>query len=227
MSTANRILDYAKSNMASFERGGVSSNEIRFFEYGGKKYVLKSPLMVGDNHSPFWRMMKNLFNFTFEKQYTNFESVYNKLKCNPHIPVSTFVAADKEAMVFGFVEGQSWFQDEFPKGKKNAYRLGQYIGYNHQNSYQNCGVVGDENVGKFFSQVFEHMKTYISDYWNSEEKIDKKVSAFYQLLKEHYFESCKYSYQCGDECYEEKEVLIQDPDGYLLRFSETQKGKER
>lgn len=33
------------------------------------------------------------------------------------------------------------------------------------------------------------------------------------------------SYQCGDECYEEKEVLIQDPDGYLLRFSETQKVK--
>ena len=31
------------------------------------------------------------------------------------------------------------------------------------------------------------------------------------------------TYQCGDECYEEKEVLIQDPDGYLLRFSETQK----
>lgn len=33
------------------------------------------------------------------------------------------------------------------------------------------------------------------------------------------------SYQCGDMCYEEKEVLIQDPDGYLLRFSETQKVK--
>lgn len=33
------------------------------------------------------------------------------------------------------------------------------------------------------------------------------------------------SYQCGDVCYWEKEVLIQDPDGYLLRFSETQKVK--
>lgn len=33
-------------------------------------------------------------------------------------------------------------------------------------------------------------------------------------------------YQCGDACYEEKEVLIQDPDGYLLRFSETQKVME-
>lgn len=33
------------------------------------------------------------------------------------------------------------------------------------------------------------------------------------------------SYQCGDVCYEEKEVLIQDPDGYLLRFSQTQKVK--
>ena len=33
------------------------------------------------------------------------------------------------------------------------------------------------------------------------------------------------SYQCDAVCSEEKEVLIQDPDGYLLRFSETQKGK--
>ena len=35
------------------------------------------------------------------------------------------------------------------------------------------------------------------------------------------------SYQCDDVCYEEKEVLIQDPDGYLLRFSETQKEKNK
>ncbi|MBO4927419.1 MAG: VOC family protein [Clostridiales bacterium] len=29
-------------------------------------------------------------------------------------------------------------------------------------------------------------------------------------------------YECDGVCYTEKEVLIQDPDGYLLRFSETQ-----
>lgn len=28
-------------------------------------------------------------------------------------------------------------------------------------------------------------------------------------------------YQCDGVCYIEKEVLLQDPDGYLLRFSET------
>ena len=28
-------------------------------------------------------------------------------------------------------------------------------------------------------------------------------------------------YKCDEICYTEKEVLIQDPDGYLLRFSET------
>lgn len=33
------------------------------------------------------------------------------------------------------------------------------------------------------------------------------------------------SYRCVDVCYVEKEVLIQDPDGYLLRFSETQKAR--
>lgn len=32
-------------------------------------------------------------------------------------------------------------------------------------------------------------------------------------------------YECDGERYIEKEVLIQDPDGYLLRFSETQSDK--
>ena len=32
-----KILSYAKENISSFEKGGVSSNEIRFFEYEGKK----------------------------------------------------------------------------------------------------------------------------------------------------------------------------------------------
>ena len=32
-------------------------------------------------------------------------------------------------------------------------------------------------------------------------------------------------YECGGECFIEKEILIQDPDGYLLRFSETQSDK--
>ena len=34
------ILSYAKKNVTSFQKGGVSSNEIRFFDYDGKKYIL-------------------------------------------------------------------------------------------------------------------------------------------------------------------------------------------
>ena len=65
------ILSYAKTNISSFEKGGVSSNEIRFFDYKGKKYILKTPLMVGDNLSPFWDMMKNVF-LSFIIKKTNF-----------------------------------------------------------------------------------------------------------------------------------------------------------
>ena len=50
----------------------------------------------------------------------------------------------------------------------------------------------------------------------------RKVKAWNVPLFKDIFTS---SYQCGGVCYEEKEVLIQDPDGYLLRFSETQKVK--
>ena len=222
MSTTNKILNYAKSNMESFECGGVSSNEIRFFEYGGKKYVLKTPLVVGDNLSPFWRMMKNLFHFSFEKQNAILESVYNVLKSNPHIPIAPFVVADEEMMIFEFVEGQSWSEDEFPKGKDNAYRLGQYVGYNHQISHKNCGVFGSEDVEKFFSQVFEHMKICIDNYWNGEEEIEKRVRAFYQILKGHHFESSKYSLMMVDICADqflyngEDIVACVDLDSYVI-----------
>ena len=137
---AQEILSYAKKNRASFEKGGVSSNQIQFFDFNEKKYILKTPLMVGDNLSPFWVMMKNVFLFTFEKQNAHLKDLYIALKDNPHISVVPFVAADKEAMIYEYMEGSSWDADEFPKGTDNAYKLGKYVGYNHQIVYENCGM---------------------------------------------------------------------------------------
>ena len=117
------ILSYAKKNVTSFQKGGVSSNEIRFFDYDGKKYILKTALMVGDNLSPFWTMMKNVFLFTFEKQNEHLNDLYSVLKDNLHIPVATFVVADDEVMIYEYMEGVSWDEDEFPKGTDNAYKL--------------------------------------------------------------------------------------------------------
>lgn len=105
--TKQEILTYAKANSNSFARGSVASNEIYFFEYSGKKYVLKKPLMRKVHLSPFWFMMKNLFHFSFEKQYANFQNVTRALRENPHIPTASFVAADHRAMIFEFLEGGS------------------------------------------------------------------------------------------------------------------------
>ena len=144
-----KILSYAKENSSSFEKGGVSSNEIRFFEYEGKKYILKTPLMVGDNLSPFWIMMKNIFSFTFEKQISQLKNLYSTLKENPHIPFAPFVISDKDIMIYEFVEGESFDCDEFPKGIDNAYKLGKFIGYNHQVSHKNCGIFGIKEANNF------------------------------------------------------------------------------
>ena len=195
-----KLLTYAKGNIASFEQGGVSSNEIRFFEYEDKKYVMKTPLVVGANLSPFWLMMKNVFHFTFEKQNAHFENVYGTLKGNPHIPISSFIAADEGTMIYEFIEGNSWTEDEFPKGKENAYRLGQYVGYNHQIIHKNCGILGIEDLTNFFSVALSYMETCINANWNSEELIDKKVRAFFKTLKECRFESSRYSLMMVDMC---------------------------
>ena len=180
------ILTYAKQNLTTFEKGSVSSNEIRFFEYDGKKYVLKKPLMTGNNLSPFWLMMKNLFNFTFEKQITVLPEVYNVLKENPHIQVSPFITADESAMIFAYEEGQSWDNDNFPRGQNNAYKLGQFVGFNHQINHKNCGLFGIEDVTDFYERALAHMESCISEHWNSDNETDKKMQAIFEKLKARY-----------------------------------------
>ncbi len=50
------------------------------------------------------------------------------------------------------------------------------------------------------------------------------VAKFYQTLKDKGFKFFKElmvnEYQVNDEIYQDKEFLIQDPDGYLLRFND-------
>ena len=79
------ILNYAKNNLHKLSEIGISSNKIHLFEYNEKKYISKTPLMTGDNLSPFWIMMKNIFSFTFEKQISQLKNLYSTLKENPHI----------------------------------------------------------------------------------------------------------------------------------------------
>lgn len=187
------ILTYAKEHVADFEKGGVSSNEIRFFEVAGQKYVLKTPLMVGENLSPFWLMMKRVFHFTFERQSENLKTVYDALATNPYIPVAPFLAADHEAMIYAFTEGEHWDEDNFPDGVNNAYRLGQYLGYNHRVAHKNCGLLGVEDVEDFFSAALTHMGEVIKERWNSDSALDQAVRRHYDGLKKKTWRSARYS----------------------------------
>lgn len=222
MQKAMDILSYAKKNKTSFEKGGVSSNQIHFFDFDEKKYILKTPLMVGDNLSSFWIMMKNVFRFTFEKQNEHLKDLYIVLKDNPHISVVPFVAADQEAMIYEYMEGSSRDTDEFPKGMDNAYILGKYVGYNHQIAHENCGIIGVEDITDFYSRVLSHMEECIHTHWNSEELIDKKVKEYFELLKENRFASSRYSLIMVDMCADqflyngENIVSCVDIDAYVI-----------
>ena len=219
---SQKILSYAKENMESFEKGCTSSNEIRFFEYENKKYVLKVPQMRGDNISPFWKMMNQIFGFTFEMQSAHISDIYDRLKDNPHIKVAPFVASDEDVMIFEFVEGDAWNKDEFPKGNDNAYRLGQYIGYNHQVSHQNCGIIGKEDVTDFCAIAFAHIENCIKLHWDSESEIDKRVRNFWQKMKSRQFASNRYTLMMVDICADqflfkdEDVVACVDLDAYVI-----------
>ena len=149
------LLAYAKENISSFEKISVSSNEIYVFDFQDKKYILKIPLMIKNNLSPFWLMMKNIFSFTFEKQISQLKNLYSTLKENPHIPFAPFVISDKNIMIYEYVEGESFDSDEFPKGDNNAYKLGKFIGYNHQTSHKNCGIIGIEDINNFSQKLLK------------------------------------------------------------------------
>ncbi|GFN34149.1 hypothetical protein PCURB6_44090 [Paenibacillus curdlanolyticus] len=194
----NEIMKYAKEHSAEFECSSVSSNEIRPFEYKGKKYILKLPLMTGDNLSPFWLMMKNIFHFTFEKQNENMEKVYDILRQNPYIKMAPLVAADKDAVIYEHMEGDSWHEDKFPEGKNNAFLLGQFVGYNHRVPHERCGIIGATDVADFFARSISHMEQVIEAHWNGEEEIDKKVRLYFNKLKERTFSNSKYSVIMGD-----------------------------
>lgn len=219
---AKDILSYAKTNISSFKKFGVSSNEIRIFDYNAKKYILKTPLMIGDNLSPFWLMMKNVFSYTFEKQNKYLSDLYRVLKGNPHISVVPFVAADDEAMVYEYMYGDSWDVDEFPNGTNNAYKLGKYVGYNHQVAYKNCGIIGALDVTDFYSRVLLHIEGCIHTNWNTDDEVDKKVRLYFEKLKQSDFTSSKYSLImidiCADQFLYDNENIVScvDLDAYVI-----------
>lgn len=183
---------------------------------------MKTPLSSGDNLSPFWRMMKNIFGFTFESQNLNFSRVYSELKQNPHIPVAKFVAGNEHAMIFEFSEGDSVDTDEFPDGKNNAFRLGQYIGYNHQRTYDKYGMIGDTNRNDFLTNAFVHMEKFIMKHYAEDNAIDKKMRKVFERIKSTKFDNFHFSLIMVDICadqflYKQNEInACVDLDAYVI-----------
>ena len=123
----NTILEYAQRNKSSFEMGGVSSNEIRFFTYEGKRYILKTPLMTRDDFSPFWTMMRKVFGYSVKEQNSSLHNIYNTLKDNPHIKVAPFVAANEDASVLSLLKEQHGIMIFFQRERKTLILWGSLL----------------------------------------------------------------------------------------------------
>ncbi|WP_026659005.1 hypothetical protein [Butyrivibrio sp. AC2005] len=218
----NTILEYAQRNRASFEMGGVSSNEIRFFTYEGKRYILKTPFMTRDDFSPFWTMMRRVFGYSVREQNASLYNIYSALKDNPHIKVAPIVAANEDASVFEFVEGKSWDNDFFPKGKNNAYTLGQFIGYNHRTKANYSGLLGTSKGDFFFENARRYIEDCISEHWSGNDDADKKVRGYYEQIKDNKLSSCGNSLIMIDICADqflfsdENIVACVDLDAYVI-----------
>jgi len=193
------LLKYVQEHMDSMEKGGCSSNQIHFFSYKGRRCVVKTPLMVGDNISPFWKMLKNIFGFTFEKQNLLLPVLYKTLCHNPHIPFAPLLAVDRKSMVYGFMEGDPRDEDEFPSGQDNAYCLGLFIGYTHNTKHSACGLCGDETIYNFYKAANASMAKHIEEYWNGDDEVCKKVREFYNKLCKVPLSSARYVLMMADQ----------------------------
>lgn len=181
------LLQYAKMHRDSFEKGGASSNEIRYFTYAGRAYVLKTPLMTGERLSPFWGMMRDVFGFTFEKQMAALPALSAALGRNPHIPAAKLAAAGEGMMIFERMPGTPWPADEFPAGQDNAWRLGQYIGYNHQMIGKTGAFLGTAESADFFMAARARMEACLAAHWNGDEETDRRMRWMYSVLRERTF----------------------------------------
>ena len=195
---SSTILSFAKNHAASFPVLGKSSNEIRSFEYEGKRYILKTPLMTEHTLSLFWRMMKNVFGYTFKRQNLCLKQIDQVIRSNPYLPAAALVAADEQASVFTWAEGEALDQDDFPSGKENAYLLGQYVGFLHHTSYPHCGMIAENEEIDFFSAALRHMEGCIREHWNGPEMVDQKVRTYYEFLKGQSFHTSRWVLMMAD-----------------------------
>ena len=187
------LLRYVKDHWTAFEKGGVSSNEVRYFAWEGTEYVLKMPRVTGENQSPFWAMMEGVFQFSFARQMRALPHLDGLLRRNPHIPAAHFAAAGEGMMIFERMAGSPWPRDEFPKGTDNAARLGKYIGFNHQRSYAGCGIVGQTQDEDFFQRAFAHMERTIAAHWSGTGDDDRRMRALYAALQKRGFQSARHT----------------------------------
>lgn len=187
------LLDYVKEHKKEFDVLGVYSNEIRSFEYDGKKYIVKTPLFTGDRLSPFWAMMKSLFGFSFEMQYGagRLESIYNSLEDNGLIPLAPFVIADDTCAVFEYVEGKSLDEELFPMTGDNAQRLGEFAGYVH--NLEN--LPGSETLSKH-TDFWHRLTMHVEDCMRK----TGDYSEFLRYLRTMDFKPQKMVLMMGDLC---------------------------
>lgn len=157
------VLEYAKKNLESFPVISKASTEIRSFEFNGKKYIVKTPLYIGEKLSPFWAMMDRIFDFSITRQYGSgrLEYIYNCLKDNGYIDIVPFVCATENCAIFEYVDGKSFDDDVFPMTEDNAFRLGAFAGFMHNNIPVKTET--GEKQHKFWKKVLFHISERVRE----------------------------------------------------------------
>ena len=114
---------------------------------------------------------------------------------------------------------------DFEKSKTFYQLLGFHVVYERKDDY--FAFLQLENNQIMIEQINQHWNTGKLEYpFGRGINISMSVSnidQFYMVLKQKnvifFKEFMVNKYQANDTIYEDKEFLIQDPDGYLLRFN--------
>jgi hypothetical protein len=181
---------YIRSNIEDFQVLSIYSNKILPFSYKGNDYIVKKQVLSLAQLSPFWQMMKDVFDSDFTEQRACMNDIGKLLAKNPHIRSADLVMVDEEEkyQVFHKMPGNGWEPDEFPEGKDIAYQLGQFIGYNHNATIDNYELPG-RNVNNLNDRIINYMEHVISLHWKGEDSLDVSVREYFKRHKAFNFPS--------------------------------------
>jgi len=153
---------------------GVGTNRVIAFEEHGKLLIRKEPAIDECTLSPFWRMMRTVFRWSFDAVRSSTPQMCALLQKNPYCVIPSFVRQEKNALIFSRLQGYAWEPDAFPDSETVSVQLGQFLAWNHLQHSSGWGPVGQASILDPHPGVMSALETGVRR-WTEDDPLHHRV----------------------------------------------------